>query len=170
MKEQTGRAAPEKERGAGKKGGGEINRDTLLEQYAVIEKSLDYMGLSVAALLLNYYTVTVQKEQVEALLEGRTPPEQDLYPLQMSSAVMLLASSSFFAGLSHDALNQPPAEELLLEQGLEFNNLVNQLVLAAAAIRILNLFLAREAQQEAKNPTPAEELEEEELELEDSLL
>lgn len=166
MEEQKGRAAPE----GAQDGKENPDRETMLAQYAVIDQSLDYLGMSVAAVLLNYYTVAVQKEQLLALINGEAPPEQDLYPMQMSSAVMLLAASSYFAGLSHEALKEPPAGELLLEQGLEFNNLINQLVLTAASIRILNLFLAREAQMEVKNKeTPQEEQAEEELELEDSV-
>lgn len=146
------------------------SREDLLRQFELVDKSLDYLGLVLAAILVNYYTVQVQKEQIAAALEEKSDPYAnfDFFPFQLSSAVMLLSSASFFFGVSEDALTQPQTDPVILES-LQLNNYINASVLVAAVARIYNLMLVKFAPHPPVT-TPAEEEEEEEVELEDSLL
>lgn len=146
------------------------SQEDLQRQYDLVSKSLDYLGLVLAAMLLNYYTVDIQKQQLSASLSGTQDPfaELDLFPFQMSSAVMLLSSTSFFFGVSQDALEQPQTDPVI-QESLQLNNYINASVLIAAVVRIYNLLLVKYGPQPLEE-TPEETLEESDVELEDSLI
>lgn len=146
------------------------SQEDLQRQYELVSKSLDYLGLVMAAMLLNYYTVDVQKQQLWAALSGTQDPfaDLDLFPFQMSSAVMLLSSTSFFFGVSQDALEQPQTDPVI-QESLQLNNYINASVLIAAVVRIYNLLLVKFSPHPPEE-TPEEAVEESDIELEDSLI
>lgn len=123
-------------------------RAALCEQYELVSKSLDYLGMVVAAVLLNYYTVEAQKNQLFEALNGNIDALNplDFFNIQFTSSVMILSASSFFSDVSHDALEQPQTDPALTES-LELSDFVNKLVLLAAAVRIYNLLLTRSTLQ-----------------------
>lgn len=141
----------------------------LQEQYDLIDKSLDYLGLILAAVCINYYTLDAQKQQLFASLHDTASPftDLDLFPFQLSAAVMILSASSFYFDVSQQAL-ETPSPDPIIQESLQLNNYINVSLLIAAAVRIYNLFLVKFAPHPAQ-PTPLEEEEETETEIEDSL-
>ncbi|MGI5965730.1 MULTISPECIES: hypothetical protein [Anaerotruncus] len=139
--------------------------DVLKQQYETVSQALDYMGLVVAAVLVNYFTVFMQKERVLAAINGEEDPlaERDLFPFEITAAVMILSASSFFLGLSGEALENPVDDPVEGER-LQLNNLINALVMLAAIVRIYNLAHLSPGPQ-----TPQQE-EENEIEEEETVL
>ncbi|WP_066458069.1 hypothetical protein [Anaerotruncus rubiinfantis] len=76
---------------------------------------------------------------------------------------MILSASSFFLGLSGEALENPVDDPIEGER-LQLNNLINALVMLAAIVRIYNLALLSPGPQ-----TPQQE-EENEIEEEETVL
>lgn len=115
--------------------------DGLREQYDLLVESQGYLRLVVTAVLLSYYAVDQQRQQLAAAIEsGGVPDGQDLFPAQLTSAMMVFRAVQFFYQVSIQAAESLPDDPAAQVSG-ELNVLMNGLILLVAVIRVYALLL-----------------------------
>lgn len=107
----------------------------LRNQLAVIDQSQCYLLMIMASLVLSYYTINIQRQQL--ICTAKDPalckclPET--LPLQTTSSIMIIIALLFFFNLSGNTLIQSRTpKECQLNQ---CNHLASTMVLVAALIR-----------------------------------
>lgn len=110
--------------------------DEVQSQLAVIDQSQWYILIILAAIVLSYYSVNLQKKQ---LICSATDPEiskclPSTLPIQAVSSIMVIVALIFFFHLSGETLcNTPCNTKERCRSGL--NHLSSTLVLVAALVR-----------------------------------
>lgn len=120
----------------------------IRNQLAVINQSQCYLLMIIASLLLSYYSVNVQRQQL--ICTAKDPalckclPET--LPLQKVSSLMVIIALTFFFYLSGNTLCQSQtSRECCLNQS---NHFASTLVLLAALIRFCLLLQRERATEE----------------------
>lgn len=110
--------------------------DEVKSQLAVIDQSQWYILVILAAILLSYYSVNLQKQQ---LICSATNPEiskclPDTLPIQAVSSIMIIVALIFFFNLSGETLSNTPCNTKERCRG-SLNHLSSTLVLVATLVR-----------------------------------
>ena len=142
------------------KGVSEVSeQDVLEEQLGTVNQSLFYLRLIIAAVLLSFWSVLIQREQLEESLAGN-PPETagaDVYPIKLTASALTVGSLVFFFCLAlrscRDAAggNDPAAQ-----RSAGINVWASLFVLTAALIRLYDLNFMERVQRSlvAENVQP----------------
>lgn len=121
------------------------NQTELMRQLDILETSQGFILLIIGAILLSYYTTTIQKKQL-LCAAGCAIPDCDCLPdpfwMSVASAIAVLAATGYFYILSEQQLCQPQ-DTCVQRRSAELSRAASLLVLAAAVIRLLNLFFVR---------------------------
>lgn len=107
----------------------------IQKQLAVIDQSQWYIGVIIAAIVLSYYSVSIQRKQV---ICSATDPElckclPKALPFQAVSSILIIVSLIYFFNLSADTYKQSQGAKQCCRNGL--NHLSSCLVLVAALVR-----------------------------------
>lgn len=118
-----------------------MERQVLEEQLKTVSQSLFYLTLIILSVLLSFWSVLIQREQLEEMAAGNTPgAAPDVFPIKRSASVLVVGALGFFFCLSlrtfRDAAqgNDPAAR-----QSAEMNVWASFFVFAAALIRLWDL-------------------------------
>lgn len=110
--------------------------EELAQQVCLIDKSQGYLIIVIAATILSYYTVSIQKQQLICTATDEEickllPPT---LPIQAVTSILFIVSLVFFYGLTEDNVRQtkPGTKQHARNQ---LNHLSSILVLMAAIIR-----------------------------------
>lgn len=121
--------------------------EEIKAQLATIDKSQWYIGLTIAAIALSYYTIGIQRKQL--LCSVTKDPcckcLPDPFPLQSLSSILVIVALVFFYNLSAETLCRTPADKCTCKMN-KLSYLASALVLAAAVIRFYNLNAGRRTQ------------------------
>lgn len=142
-KSQTAKKAKAK---AKQKAKTQAEKSALQSQYDLLAQSQEYILSTVVAVLLSYSAVDIQKQQIGEVLcnESSTTVPKDVFPMQFTSAALVLNATTYFLGVSQEALEQPQTDPLL-QESMQINYISNLLVMLAAALRIYNLLMLQSA-------------------------
>ncbi len=108
--------------------------EELKEQIAITEKSQFFIRFIVAAVLLSYTAVEIQKR--ELLGEDDCLPEP--FPFRLVANAMVVIALIFFYGLSEQGLCQTPANRTA-GCSAKYNFIASVFVLLAALIRLYDV-------------------------------
>ena len=115
--------------------------EEVKRQLAVIDSSQCCLLIIIGSILLSYYTVSLQKQQ---LICRATDPAlckclPKTFPLQATSSIMVIVALAFFYHLSAESLEEAKGSgNPCCREGLE--HMVSLFVLIAAAMRFGLLF------------------------------
>ena len=134
-----------------------MERNVLKEQLGTVNQSLFYLLLIILSVLLSFWSVLLQREQLEEALAGnpQKAAAQDVFPIKLIASALVVSALGFFFCLAlrscRDAAcgNDPAAQ-----QSAGRNVWASLFVLAAALIRLCDL----NSSQEAQCVPPAENL------------
>lgn len=123
-----------------------MERQALKEQLGTVNQSLFYLVLIILSVLLSFWSVLIQREQLEELLVGNSSKTAapDVFPIKLSASALVVSGLGFFFCLSlracRDAAcgNDPAAQK-----SAGMNVWASLFVLAAALIRLYDLMEAR---------------------------
>lgn len=113
---------------------------SLCEQLPVLDTSLQFMLLLIGGILLSYYSLWTQREQLCHACRQIPITEKDLYPVQIASSILVLAALSYFYVLSSSF---PSAQDPVSQRTGQLSSFSSGLVLLAAGIRLYNLIYTR---------------------------
>lgn len=126
-----------------------MEQEILKEQLGTVNQSLFYLILIILSVLLSFWSVLIQRGQLEDALAGNpksgAPP--DTFPIRLCASALTVSALGFFFFLAiracRDAAmgNQPTAQR---DAGL--NVWASLFVLAAALIRLYGLSLTETGQ------------------------
>lgn len=131
-----------------------MERNVLKEQIGTVNQSLFYLVLIILSVLLSFWSVLIQREQLEKLLMGTASKTSapDVFPIKLIASALVVSGLGFFFCLSlrtcRDAAqgNDPAAQ-----RSAGMNVWASLLVLTAALIRLYDLM-------EAQSPPTTEEI------------
>ncbi|EEG30047.1 hypothetical protein CLOSTMETH_02367 [[Clostridium] methylpentosum DSM 5476] len=121
----------------------------IQQQLALIDRSQWFIGLTIAGIVLSYYTTGIQRQQL--LCSVTKDPcckcLPDPFPIQSISSLMIIIALVFFYNLSADTLCQSPADAKTCRLN-KLGYIASALVLAAAVIRFYSLNTSRKTRLE----------------------
>lgn len=110
--------------------------EEIKEQLKVIDESQSYLLIILGSILLSYYTVSLQRQQ---LICSATSPElceclPEILPLQSVSSIMVIVALTYFYNLSGQTLKAAKNDGTAQCQD-EISHMASTLVLLAAMMR-----------------------------------
>lgn len=119
-----------------------MERKKLKEQLGTVNQSLFYLMLIILSVLLSFWSVLIQREQMEEALAGNSQKAAvpDVFPIKLIASVLVVSALGFFFCLSlrtcQDAArrNDPVAQK-----SAGMNVWASPFVLTAALIRLYDL-------------------------------
>ena len=119
-----------------------IDQKILKEQLGTVNQSLFYLMLIILSVLLSFWSVIIQREQLEETLAGNSQKDvaQDIFPIKLIASVLTVSALWFFFALAlrtcRDAAqgNDPAAQK-----SAAMNIWASLFVLTAALIRLCDL-------------------------------
>ena len=127
-----------------------MEREILKEQLRTVNQSLFYLMLLIVSVLLSFWSVLIQREQLENALAGnpQTAAGPDVFPIKLSASALTVSALGFFFCLAlrtcRDAAqgNDPAAQK-----SAGMNVWASLFVLTAALIRICDLIFMENTQR-----------------------
>jgi len=123
----------------------------LRAQLGTVDRSLFFLLLIIISVLISFWTVRLQRQDLADALANRPEGEREIYPLRVTAAVLVTAALGFFFHLAIQGLDTAergadPAER----RSARINLWASLFVLAAALLRLEDLVWGQQA-------APAEE-------------
>ena len=78
-----------------------IDQKILKEQLGTVNQSLFYLMLIILSVLLSFWSVLIQREQLEETLAGNTQKvvASDIFPIKLIASVLTVSALGFFFSL-----------------------------------------------------------------------
>lgn len=116
----------------------------ICHQLQVLETSQGFILLLIGAIILSYYTTTIQKKELKCALGCQLNCNclPDTFVYSVISAIAVLIATGYFYILSEQQLCAP-IKSCVQMRAAQNSRLSSLLVLLAAAIRLFNLFFVR---------------------------
>ena len=119
-----------------------VEQKILKEQLKTVNQSLFYLMLIILSVLLSFWSVLIQREQLEETLAGNSQKAAapDIFPIKLIASVLTVSALGFFFALAirtcRDAAqgNDPAAQK-----SAGMNTWASLFVLTAALIRFCDL-------------------------------
>lgn len=119
-----------------------MERKTLKEQLGTINQSLFYLMLIILSVLLSFWSVLIQREQLEEALAGE-PQEAivtDVFPIRLIASALVVSALGFFFCLAlRTCRDAASGSDPTVQKSAEMNVWASLFVLAAALIRLYDL-------------------------------
>ena len=114
--------------------------DAIKKQLCVIDQSMAYILLVIGAVILSYYSVSIQRKQ---LICSVTQDEcckclPDIFPIKCTSSIMIIISVCFFFNIAKENCEQQQTDPAICNSA-EINYGASLFVLIAAAMRFYDL-------------------------------
>jgi len=117
-------------------------RRILNEQLGTVNQSLFYLALIVLSVLLSFWSVLIQREQLEEQLAGNPQKSAapDVFPIRLSASVLVVCALGFFFCLTlQTCRDASKGKDLAAQKSAGMNAWASTFVLAAALIRLYDL-------------------------------
>lgn len=114
------------------------------QQLHIIDTSLNYLIILIAAIILSYYSLTVQRQQLILSATGEDLPSclPNTFHIRLTSSSMVVVSLIFFYLLS-DQNARTPQSDPVFNCSNQYNSTASALVLIAAIIRLYDVIFVQ---------------------------
>lgn len=134
-------------------------RKILREQYGIINQSIFYLVLIILSVLLSFWSVLIQRTELENALAGNPPkePAPDVFPIKLIASALVVSALGFFFCLAlRTCRDASQGEDPAAQSSAGRNVWASLFVLAAALIRLYDLIFMEEVQRSlvAENVQP----------------
>lgn len=131
----------------------------LKEQLGIVNQSLFYLMLIILSVLLSFWSVLIQREQLEDALEGNPQRSAawDIFPIRISASVLVVGALSFFFCLALQTCRDASrGKDPAAQKSAGMNVWASLFVLTAALIRLYDLICMEGARRSpaAENVPP----------------
>lgn len=123
-----------------------LSNTDVTQQLCIIDKSLGFLLLIIAAVLLSFYSVAIQRKQLEYGACGETeclaalPP---IYPMKLTAGAIVVGALGFFLQLAQQTLAQAQCQgDADARHSASMNVWAAIFVMAAALIRFYDIACA----------------------------
>ena len=132
---------------------------TLKEQLGIVNQSLFYLMLIILSVLFSFWSVLIQREQLEDALAGNPQKSAacDIFPIRISASVLVVSALSFFFCLALQTCRDASrGKDPAAQKSAGMNVWASLFVLAAALIRLCDLIFTEEVRRSlaAENVQP----------------
>lgn len=127
-----------------------MDRQILKEQLGTVNQSLFYLILIILSVFLSFWSVLIQREQLEETLAGNPQKAAALnvFPIKFSASALVVGSLGFFFCLALRACQEAASgNDPAAQKSAGMNVWASLFVLAAALIRFYDLNFMEEAQR-----------------------
>lgn len=117
-------------------------REILNEQLGTVNQSLFYLALIILSVLLSFWSVLIQRGQLEDALAGNRQEgcAPDVFPVRLIASALTVSALGFFFVLALQACRDAAqGRDPAAQRSAEMNVWASFFVLAAALIRLYNL-------------------------------
>lgn len=125
-------------------------REILKEQLGIVNQSLFYLVLIILSVLLSFWSVLIQREQVEQALAGNGQKGclPNVFPIKISASALTVGSLGFFFCLAlRTCRDASRGDDPAAQKSAGMNVWASLFVLAAALIRLYDLVLMGNTRQ-----------------------
>lgn len=119
-----------------------IDQKILKEQLGTVNQSLFYLMLIILSVLLSFWSVLIQREQLEETLAGNTQKvvASDIFPIKLIASVLTVSALGFFFSLAlRTCQDAAQRNDLVAQKSAAANVWASLFVLTAALIRLYDL-------------------------------
>lgn len=119
-----------------------MERQVLKEQIGTVNQSLFYLVLIILSVLLSFWSVLIQREQLEELLMGNSSKTSapDVFPIKLIASALVVSGLGFFFCLSlRTCRDAAQGKDPAAQRSAGMNVWASLLVLTAALIRLYDL-------------------------------
>lgn len=119
-----------------------MERKILREQLGTVNQSLFYLLLIVLSVLLSFWSVLIQRGQLEKALAGDPQKivTQDVFPIKLIASVLTVNSLGFFFALAlQTCRNAAQEDDPAAQKSAGMNLWASLFVLIAALIRLCDI-------------------------------
>ncbi len=117
-------------------------RKILNKQLRTVNQSLFYLALIILSVLLSFWSVLIQREQLEKQLAGnpQKTAAPDVFPIRLSASALVVCALGFFFCLAlQTCRNASQGKDSAAQKSAGMNVWASTFVLAAALIRLYDL-------------------------------
>lgn len=126
-----------------------MDRDILKEQLRTVDQSLFFLMLIILSVLLSFWSVRIQREQLEKELTGdwQEAAVPDIFSIRLTASALTVGSLVYFFSLSLRTLQDAvPGNDPAAQKSAGMNVWASLFVLAAALIRLYDLNFTKNVQ------------------------
>lgn len=136
-----------------------IEQKILKEQLGTVNQSLFYLMLIILSVLLSFWSVLIQREQLEKTLAGNSQKvvATDIFPIKLIASVLTVSALGFFFSLAlRTCQDAAQGNDLAAQKSATANVWASLFVLTAALIRLCDLNFMESVQRSlaAENVQP----------------
>lgn len=127
-----------------------LERNILKEQLGTVNQSIFYLMLIILSVLLSFWSVLIQREQLEELLAGnpQKAPLPNVLPIKLTASALTVGALGFFFCLALRTCREAAqGTDPAAQRSAGMNVQASLLVLAAALIRLCDLVYMGRARQ-----------------------
>ena len=134
-------------------------RNVLEEQLGTVDQSLFYLRLIIAAVLLSFWSVLIQREQLEKSLAGNLSEAggPNVFPIKLTASALTVSALVFFFCLAlRSCRDAAKGSDPAAQRSAGINVWASLFVLTAALIRLFDLNFMERVQRSlvAENVQP----------------
>lgn len=119
-----------------------MEQKILKEQLETVNQSTFYLILIILAVLLSFWSVLIQREQLKEALAGNVQKAtvQDVFPLKFNASVLTVSALGFFFALAlRNCRDTDQRNDPIAQKSAGMNVWASLFVLTAALIRFYDL-------------------------------
>lgn len=119
-----------------------MERKNLKKQLGTVNQSIFYLMLIVLSILLSFWSVLIQREQLEEALAGNAQKAAvpDIFPIKLIASVLVVSALGFFFCLSlRTCRDAARGNDPATQKSAGINVWASLFVLTAALIRLYDL-------------------------------
>lgn len=118
-----------------------VEKDMLCQQLAVTDESLRFLVLIILSVILSFWTVVIQREQLACAIEGKpeaaAPP---VFPIRRAASALVVGSLGFFLMLAlQTCQTAAQGDDRVAQSSAAMNVWASLFVFTAALIRLYDL-------------------------------
>lgn len=112
-----------------------MEQEELCEQLSTVDRSLWFIVLIVAGVLLSFQATGVQRDALCRAIQGETPNTSAVYPLRHAANSLIIGALGFFLCLAIKTWRETDPADRVAARSAHSNLWAAVLVLAAAMLR-----------------------------------
>lgn len=124
----------------------EERKQELCEQLHTVDTSLVFLVVVILSVCLSWWGTAIQRRGLCDILLGETETVPDVFPIRATASALIIGALAYFFGLAADTWWESRAQDWAARCSADRNLWAALLVLAAALIRLWDLFFVQNTQ------------------------